>query len=540
MYYTKYRPQKFSEISRPNEAADALVKQVLSGKTAHAYLFVGPRGTGKTSTARILSKALNCVNLSKNGDPCGECPSCESIRRGSYLDLNEIDAASNRGIDDIRELKNKVRLAPTLGERKIYIIDEVHMLTTEAFNALLKTLEEPPERTTFVLCTTEFHKVPETIKSRCQVFKFRRATIRQITTKLENICEQEALSIEKSDLEKIARASLGGFRDAETMLQQIAEGEVTVESVLNVGSKEKYLEFCELIFNKDSQFALKSVNKVFDEGGDLYVWCGELVKHMRELLMLKSGVSSDMIDVPDELVTAMKKQAVDYPLMWLINTLEIFAEAQQKIKNSFIPQLPLEISIVKICNEGSITTQAESKHPPDSDGTGFLRLKSKVVVDSVKDVPETAPIKNEPADNSVQIEQTEEELIEFDEGDEGVIEFSIIEQKWTEVIVKIEGINRSILGLLRAGKPVAIDGRFLTLEVGYSFHKERLEAPKNREVLEKVLDEIFNSKIKIRCKVTDEKPKSLRSKEVGVLTDYNIAPITKEAVIDMLDGGLPL
>src|SRR5688572_5377656 len=173
MFYTKYRPQKFSEISRPNDVADALSNEVLNQKTVHAYLFVGPRGTGKTSTARILAKALNCKKVDKKGDPCGKCETCEAIKNGTYLDLIEIDAASNRGIDDIRELKNRIKLAPSVGTNKVYIVDEVHMLTSEAFNALLKTLEEPPKNTTFILCTTELHKVPDTIKSRCQVFKFK-------------------------------------------------------------------------------------------------------------------------------------------------------------------------------------------------------------------------------------------------------------------------------------------------------------------------------------------------------------------------------
>jgi len=160
MFYRTYRPQKFSEISKPNEIAETLQTQLRAGKTAQAYLFTGSRGTGKTTTARILAKALNCKKLDKNGDPCDACESCLAIKEGNYLDLIEIDAASNRGIDDIRDLKDKVKLAPALGKRKIYIIDEVHMLTNEAFNALLKTLEEPPKHATFILCTTELHKVP--------------------------------------------------------------------------------------------------------------------------------------------------------------------------------------------------------------------------------------------------------------------------------------------------------------------------------------------------------------------------------------------
>ena len=254
MFYTKYRPQIFSQISKPNDVAEALANQIKSGKTGHAYLFVGPRGTGKTTAARILAKALNCENISKSGDPCDECKVCSSIKLGSFMDLIEIDAASNRGIDDIRELKDKIKLAPSSGGKKIYIVDEVHMLTTEAFNALLKTLEEPPAHAVFVLCTTEDHKIPETIKSRCQIFKFKRATTNQIVEKLKHICKKENVKMKDEDLLKIANASAGGFRDAENLLQQIIEGELDVDSFVGVSSKQIYIDFVKSINLKTSPY----------------------------------------------------------------------------------------------------------------------------------------------------------------------------------------------------------------------------------------------------------------------------------------------
>ena len=237
MYYTKYRPQKFSDISRTNDVADVIANQIKSGKTAHAYLMVGPRGTGKTTLARVLAKSLNCTDLKKNGDPCDKCSNCVSIRNGSFIDLIEIDAASNRGIDDIRDLKDKIRLAPTMGSNKVYIIDEVHMLTTEAFNALLKTLEEPPKKTTFILCTTEEHKVPATIKSRCQIFKLKRPTIKQIVSVLKDISKEENIDITDEDLSKIAEASMGDYRGACVLLEQVHDGDINVNALLNLSSK---------------------------------------------------------------------------------------------------------------------------------------------------------------------------------------------------------------------------------------------------------------------------------------------------------------
>src|SRR3989338_11460533 len=218
MFYTKYRPQKFSEISKPNDTAFALMNQLKSEKTVHAYLFIGSRGTGKTTTARILAKSLNCKNLTKDGDPCGKCEFCEP----GAIDLIEIDAASNRGIDDIRELRERVGLMPARGEFKTYIIDKVHMLTSEAFNALFKTLEEPPDHVKFVFATTEPHKVPLTILSRCQRFHFRRIPTREIAAKLDDIAKKEKIKADPQAGFLMAKASEGSLRDAEGLLDQLA------------------------------------------------------------------------------------------------------------------------------------------------------------------------------------------------------------------------------------------------------------------------------------------------------------------------------
>jgi DNA polymerase III subunit gamma/tau len=542
MFYTKYRPQTFSEISRPNEAADALAKQITSDKTVHAYLFVGPRGTGKTSTARILAKALNCTKPDKNGDPCDQCNTCIAIKKGSFMDLIEIDAASNRGIDDIRELKNRVKLAPTTGKTKVYIIDEVHMLTSEAFNALLKTLEEPPKNTVFILCTTELHKVPETIKSRCQVFKFKRATIKQLTTKLEAIAKEEGFAIEKTDLETIARASMGGFRDAETMLEQIAAGEVTVDSLLNVASRDKYVAFAEILKDKNAAEAIKMINKVYDEGADVFVWTGEFVKHLRDILLIKSGVSADVFEIPDELLTDVKKQANSIDERWLVTTLELFIEAQSKIKNSFIPQLPIELVIVKVCHSGWSEQNIPTVIPrsPDTNQTKpKISPKTTPVIPVASTSEEvTVLVAEDPVPNlhvESTLHETEEETYDLVS-----VEIGHIETGWQQVMQKVETLNRSIVTLLKVGKPVAIDGRFLILEVNYLFHKERLEAAHNRVVVEQVLKEIFSADLKIKCVVSADRPKPLRPAESGILTDFNVVVPSKEAVLDMLDGGLPL
>ena len=581
MFYTKYRPQKFSEVSKPNEASDALAKQIKNKKSVHAYLFVGPRGTGKTSVARILAKSLNCRKVNTKGDPCDKCSVCESVKSSSFLDLIEIDAASNRGIDDIRDLRDRVKLAPSVGKTKVYIIDEVHMLTNEAFNALLKTLEEPPKNTTFILCTTEFHKVPDTIKSRCQVFRFKRATISQLTEKLKLIADTEKFKISNKELEQIARASLGGFRDAETLLQQVIEGEVSIDTLLSMGTKERFVELVDLLVKKDAAAAIQLVNKVYDEGADIFIWVGELTKYLRELLLLKSGLDDEVLDVTKDLLSDIERQSQGLSLEWLVRITETFVKVQPTIKSAFIPQLPVELVVVDICKLASdssglagVADKGTGKDGAGSTGGGGdtarepqtkkNSLKEKISKEKeVEDVLQAEEAKKlseqllKEAENIEEKVETQEEVetsIEdvqkiINESESKQILFSLeqINEKWDMVIGKIDQINKSVLALLKFGKPTKVEGRFVVLEVFYAFHKERLETPKTRQLVESVMREIFDADLNIKCELGTERPHKLKKGEVGMLTDYNVVapeaekvPVDSEAVIEMLDGGLPL
>ncbi len=528
MYYTRYRPQKFNEISKPNDVATALSNQVKSGKTVHAYLFVGPRGTGKTTTARVLAKALNCEHVSKDGDPCDECPVCIGIKNGSFLDLIEIDAASNRGIDDIRELREKIKLAPSAGKSKVYIIDEVHMLTPEAFNALLKTLEEPPKNVIFILCTTELHKVPETIKSRCQVFKFKRATFKQLTEKLLFITKQENVSVSEKDLRQIASAAQGGFRDAENLLQQVVEGELDVSSLVSLGSKDSYADFTEMLINKETKEALHYIKKLFEDGIDLYVWTGELLRYLRELLFVQVEAYEDLVDVSDEMLERMKEQAKllnTLDTAYVINTL---IEAQNDIKSSFIIQLPLEVAIVNLCiikGNPAQVAEVQKNTPPSSSEP---QIKTQVVVSGEKEksAKEKAKKKVQSVTNIVNIE--------------------IVHNSWSTVVNAVGNVNNSVSALLKASKIVDIVDGVLVLEVPFDFHKERLESSKNRKIVEETLHNILESNLVISCTVKRREIKKAKPSETGKLTDYNVmSPSTvvpeelSEDIIDVFDGGLP-
>jgi len=555
MYYTKYRPQKFSEMGSDNEIADVIAKQVQSGKTAHAYLMVGPRGTGKTTIARILAKSLNCEKLKPNGDPCDKCSNCVSIREGSFIDLIEIDAASNRGIDDIRDLKDKIRLAPTMGRNKVYIIDEVHMLTTEAFNALLKTLEEPPKKTTFILCTTEEHKVPATIKSRCQVFKFKRPTVRQIVSVLKSMSGSESIEISQDDLMKIAEASMGDYRGASVLLEQVHEGDVDVNTLLSLSSKKKYVECVGYLLNSDNKKALDVVSDVYGEGIDLYVWVGEFLKYLRSMLLIKSGISDPSTDTTVEILDEINEQAKKTDLKWLVKTINILLEAHKNIRSSFITQLPIEIAVVEICSLG----KSDSKYKEDSSDSPSDNDKSEKDYSAPKNTKRISPSVGDEIEDRVEIkdplskkekkesakESSEEVSLneKNDKKESPVIPFKKIEKDWSKFVKESKDLNHSLMALLTLCKPVDVEGRCIIAEVFYPFHKERLESARTRKLLEGLSESVFGEKMNFKCILSKEKPKKMKKSELEALTDLNVivpSGVDGKSILEAFDGGLPI
>jgi len=372
--YRKYRPRTFSEIIGQEHIVKTLTNAILSGIISHAYLFYGPRGSGKTTIARLLAKALNCENR-QGFEPCNKCSSCLDINEGRALDLIEIDAASHRGIDEIRELRDGIRFVPTKSKYKVFIIDESHQLTKEAANALLKTLEEPPDYAIFVLATTEIHKMIPTIVSRCQRFDFRRLTLPEIVRKLEFICQKEKIKIEKPVLELIALNSSGSFRDAESLLDQALafsgtlgrEKEIKTEDIKNLlGLVEINLiqNFVDLISQKNAAPAINFLNEKIDQGLDLQEFTKSLINYLRQAVILKisqPGVGSQdnlpengsLVNLPISGLTKeefqkLQSQVENFKESDIHRMLELFLDAQQKMKYSPILQLPLELAIIEI------------------------------------------------------------------------------------------------------------------------------------------------------------------------------------------------
>ena len=367
--YRKYRPKNFSDIVGQENIIQTLTNAISMGLVSHAYLFYGQRGTGKTSTARLLAKAMNC-SQSKDFEPCNKCQSCLEVERGNAMDLIEIDAASNRGIDEMRALKEGINVAPTKSKYKLYIIDEAHQLTKEASNALLKTLEEPPAHVIFILCTTEFPKILPTIASRCQRFEFKKMGFKNLIKRLEIICKKEEVKIEKGALESIAMAAEGSIRDSESLLDEVInfqDKEITkknVEDILGLVGIEPVFKLVNFLKDKNKKGAIEHLFKVSQSGTDIENFLKKLISYLRNLLLVK--INSQILEGSNiftkEEEEGIKTQEKEFEEVGLKEVLKIFLETQNQIKWSDNPQLLLELALmdsIEALNGGSFKNEAD-------------------------------------------------------------------------------------------------------------------------------------------------------------------------------------
>jgi len=362
--YRKYRPQRFGEIIGQEHVVRTLSNALASGLVSHAYIFSGPRGSGKTTIARILAKALNCRERQEGqSEPCGKCASCLEIKEGRSLDLIEIDAASHRGIDEIRELREGVKFSPTKEKYKVFIIDESHQLTREAVNALLKTLEEPPAHAVFILATTEIHKMIPTIISRCQRFDFRKLTLAEIVKRLEIVSQKEKTKIEKPALELIALNSGGSIRDAESLLDQVftfsgmSGKEIKVEEIkdlLGLADTALISQFVDYLSQKNSKTAINFLGETFEKGYDPQEFARALIRYLRQAMLLKISpeiLNPVIIGLTKEEQEKMLSQIQKFSSLEIQTALNLFMEAENKMRYSSIPQLPLELALIDIIHQ---------------------------------------------------------------------------------------------------------------------------------------------------------------------------------------------
>lgn len=476
--YRKFRPQGFTEVFGQEAIVRVLRSQVRDKKVGHAYLFPGPRGTGKTSMARLLAKAVNCISPQK-GNPCKKCTACIAIEQGRFLDLIEIDAASNRGIDEIRKLRERVNFAPTEGKYKVYIIDEVHMLTKDAFNALLKTLEEPPKHVIFILATTEPHKIPSTILSRCQRFSFTLANDETIMKKLKYICKVEKVKFTEEALLAIVKNASGSFRDSESILEKVlgAMGVVKdrrididdVKDILGLAEEKQVDSFIKYLINKQMKRSLKVFHKALDSGVNIFQFVRQSLEHSRELLIEK-----------------ISKRRSDFILADLLTVITELSDAENKLRYTQVKRLPVEVAIVKVCNQSSEIVSALDMPKAKQ---GKKKKIKKIVTKAISDFP--VKIKSSKKGKS---ENTK-------------INLKQINDKWLVLIDRIRPFNHHLSAFFKRAKPIDVRNGCITLNVPFKFHKQRIENMKAQEIFRSVSKQVFNTNLTCTCKVVVEKDK---------------------------------
>lgn len=515
VFARKYRPQNFDQIIGQESVTKSLKNAVSSGKVAHAYIFSGPRGVGKTSCARVLAKALNCQN-GPALEPCGKCPICVEISEGRSMDVIEIDGASNRGIEDIRSLRENVKFASSYGKSKVYIIDEVHQITPDGFNALLKTLEEPPAHVVFIFATTAIHKVPPTILSRCQKLEFQPITIPKIIETLGQLAKRENIKIDDNALLAIARASDGSLRDAESLLDQLGsfgQGKISlsdISSLLGIVEDELLVSLIGRIINKDTDGALEIADNFINQGKDAAVLITSLIEYFRNLMVAKVAKAQldKLLNVPSNIKEEIVKQAQGIALADILQNINTLVDAQEMFRRIDSPRIVLEIAIVNMFGAARDSQAADKPLGKDNSPVGNSPL--------LKKDPEGRVVKNAGGYiSSVSLDplsvKGETEIRATKELDascqkEETVAFERIRSVWQSVVDKISKTKMSVATYLNEGAPLKAEKNilFISFPRKLKFHKDVLEKRENSEFIEQNLKDVLGLRVRISFILSDE------------------------------------
>ncbi len=503
--YRKWRPQTWDEVVGQEHVIETLRNAVKGGRVAHAYLFAGPRGTGKTTTARLLAKAVNCLAESPADRPCNSCPRCLAVNEGRFLDLVEIDAASNTSVEDVRELRDRINFSPNEGRYKVYIVDEVHMLSTAAFNALLTTLEEPPDHAIFVLATTEVHKIPATVLSRCQRHEFRRLPVSIIVSLLEEKSREDGLEVEPEALTLIARQATGSLRDAISLLDQLASTGETVSlararEVLGAAAGEAVREVLQALAERDARRGLTAIDRALDGGADPRQFARQVVNGLRDLLLVRMG-NAALLDAPQDALEDMAHLAERMAPAHLLAAIDAFNEAALDVRGGWLPSLPLEVAMVQAVEEVAAHAEAAATGEPRPAPPEVRRASEPPAPAPAptSDVPPPEPrrVLHEPSPTEGAPEAEERSAVA--PATQGALTFQVVMERWDQVLAAAYRRDPRTQALLNSCQPLGLQGDVLMLGFASDLLREKMEKEANMQAAQEAMAAALGKPLRLRC-----------------------------------------